>query len=31
MTPTDNVREYCEATYVEPARQKKQKTITIRS
>ena len=30
MTLAD-VREYCKTTYVEPARQKKQKTITIRS
>jgi 5-methylcytosine-specific restriction protein B len=31
MALADDVREYCKTTYVEQARQKKQKTITIRS
>jgi hypothetical protein len=29
MSLADDVREYCKTTYVDPARQKKQKTITI--
>jgi uncharacterized DUF497 family protein len=31
MSLADDVRKYCKTTYVDPARQKKQKTITIRS
>ena len=31
MRPADDVREYCRATYVDPARRKGQKTIIIRS
>jgi hypothetical protein len=31
MSLADDVREYCKKTYVDTARQKKQKTITIRS
>ena len=31
MSLADDVREYCKTTYVDPARQKRQKTITIRS
>jgi len=31
MSLADDVREYCKITYVDPARQTKQKTTTIRS
>ena len=31
MSLADDVREYCKKTYVDPARQKRQKIITIRS
>ena len=31
MTLSDDVRQYCKITYVEPARRAGQKTITIRS
>lgn len=31
MSLADDVRQYCKATYVDPARSKGQKTVTIRS
>jgi hypothetical protein len=31
MSPADDVRQYCKVTYVDPARRKGQKRVTIRS
>lgn len=31
MSLADDVREYCKTTFIDPARQEGQKTITIRS
>jgi len=31
MSLADDVRKYCKATYIDPARRRSQKTVTIKS